>query len=375
MTEKESAVQPDGRNFWKGHYGKEPFDLRLTVLRMLIKLPVIALVTLLGVLVFGGGYYVKNVLLRGQQLFAATSVYRVEYNVDSEAELQTSYINAMTWNTYLQSQVFLNMLQSRLAGKAELTDAELAESMEAFVWSDLRAPAITVTTEEAAKTETILRAVDEVMTQDFTLREINSVSVIDPGLSEEVIPDVRVGRAVALSAVLSCFFAVIILLLKETGDDSIWLPGTIWKRYGVKAVGTLESRGLAENMRYFFGGKKCQEDLCQKAEDGKSGIAVCMVQEELEPEAVLARLKEKCPEAVDASWFAVASPLTKPESCAALRQANGILLAVKAGRHAGKTLEYVLEYLQQQDCEVTAAILWEADEKLIRRYYFLCSKS
>ncbi len=397
MTGKESATQPDGRNLWKGYYGKEPFDLRLTVLRMLHRLPVIVSVTFLGVLVFGGGYYVKNVLLRGESLFAATSVYRVEYNVDSEAELQTSYINAMTWNTYMQSQVFLEMLQSRLAGEDELTEQELAESLEAFVWSDLRVPAVTVTTEESARTERILRAVDQVMTQDFSLQEIRSVSVIDPGRAEEVIPDVRVGRAVILSALLSGFFAVIVLLLKETGDDSIWLPGTIRKRYGLRTVGTLESPGMAENMRYFFGGKESRGEMRHEAKTqegcegemperetretswkeksgsgvaGRCGTAVCMVQEGMEPETVLAKLRERCPETVGSAWFAVASPLTEPGNCAALRQADRILLAVKAGSHAGGKFEYVLEYLQQQDCEVTAAILWEADEKLIRRYYF-----
>ena len=47
------------------------------------------------------------------------------------------------------------------------------------------------------------------------------------------------------------------------------------------------------------------------------------------------------------------------------------MLAVKAGSHAGRMFERVLEYLEQQDCQVTAAILWDADEKLLRRYDFL----
>ena len=230
----------DGRKLWQGYYGKEPFDLRLTVLRMLYRLPLIAAVTVLGALVFGGGYYARNVLLRSEHSYAATSVYRVEYHVDSEAELQTSCINAMSWNTYMQSQMFLEMLQSRMKEGAELTKQELAESLEAFVWSDLRMPAVTVTTEDPERAEEILRAVDEVMTQDFSLREIDGISVIDPGRAQEIIPDIRVGRAVMLSALLSCFFAVILLLLKETGDDAVWLPGTLWKRYGLKAAGTLE---------------------------------------------------------------------------------------------------------------------------------------
>lgn len=384
----------DGRKLWQGYYGKEPFDLRLTALRMVHSLPLIAAVTVFGILVFGGGYYVKNVLLRGPQPYAATSVYRVEYNVDSEEELQTSYVNAVSWNTYMRSQMFLEMVQARLADDIKLTDQELAESLEAFLWSDLRVPMVTVTTEEPAKTEAILRAVDEVMEQDFSLREIDSIAVIDPGRAEEVVPDVRVGRAVVLSALLSCFFAVTVLLLKETGDDSIWLPGTIWRRYGLKVAGTLESRGLLQNMQYFFREKGSRDEACQGSgrEDENAenadckdenrdraarkgmarghGTAVCMVQEEMKPEEVLGRLRERCPEVVDASWSAVGSPLAEPEICEALRQADGILLAVKAGCRAGRKLEYVLEYLEQQDCEVTAAILWEADEKLIRRYYF-----
>ena len=393
-------MPPDGYQFWKGYYGKEPFDLRLAVLRMLYRIPLIAALTILGTLVFGGGYYVKNVLLRSEHLFAATSVYRVEYHVDSEAELQTSYINAMSWNTYMQSQMFLEMLQPYLADGRKLTEQELAESLEAFVWSDLRMPVVTVTTKEPERTEEILRAVDAVMVQDFSLREIDSIDVIDPGRAEEVVPDVRVGRAVILSAFLSCFFAVTVLLLKETGDDSIWLPGTVWKRYGLKTAGTLESRELPQNLQYFFGEKDSGNNLQQveKLQDGIArgednqesagqekegsdgtgrkaaqghGIAVCMVQEELKSETVLARLRERCPDVVDASWFGAESPLGDPGNCGLLRKADGILLAVKAGSHAGRKLEYVLEYLEQQDCKVMAAILWEADEKLIRRYYFM----
>ena len=59
----------------QGSYGKEPFDLRLTVLRLLRKLHIIIGVTLLGVFLFGGGYYVKNVLLRGETLYKTTSIY------------------------------------------------------------------------------------------------------------------------------------------------------------------------------------------------------------------------------------------------------------------------------------------------------------
>ena len=50
MTEKGSAIRTEGGNLWKGYYGKEPFDLRLTVLRMLYRLPLIVVVTFLGIM-------------------------------------------------------------------------------------------------------------------------------------------------------------------------------------------------------------------------------------------------------------------------------------------------------------------------------------
>ena len=43
----------------------------------------------------------------------------------------------------------------------------------------------------------------------------------------------------------------------------------------------------------------------------------------------------------------------------------------KFERSAGKKLEYLLEFMRAQGIEVTAALLWEADEWLIGSYYFL----
>ena len=41
-------------------YGKEPFDLRLLLLRLGRNLWEILALTILGTVLFGGGYYVKN---------------------------------------------------------------------------------------------------------------------------------------------------------------------------------------------------------------------------------------------------------------------------------------------------------------------------
>lgn len=349
---------------WEGNYGKEPFDLRLTVLRLIASLHVVLIFTTAGTLLFGGGYYVKNVLLNTEKKYSVTSVYRVEYVVEEEKDVGVVYINEMSWNTYLHSQEFLDAVMERLnssstlvKGEGPITKEELSESLTAYLASDLRVPSTTVITDSAEKSLFIAEAVERTMTTDFPegIREISDIRVIDaPRTASEVIPDVRPVRALVLSAVLSCFFTVILLLLKETGDDNIWLPATIGKRYGVKVVGTIESPQLAENLHYFY--------------EGKKKVAVCTVQSGMDPAEILTALREKCDEDM-AGWFAAPSPLLCPESCRELRETEGILLAVQAGAHAGKQLEHCLEYLRQQDCEVTSVILWNADEKLIKAYY------
>lgn len=346
-----------------GYYGREPFDLRLTALRLFRRLGLIVLVTLTGTLVFGGGYYVKKVLMNPEPDYSVTSTYRVEYDVAEEKDVSTVHINEMTWNTYVDTQLFQMYVRAYLPENLQqISDSELAAALDAELLSNLKVLTTVVITEEPNKSLDIAAAVEKAMVQDFPkeISEITSVSVIDNGVeAREVYPDVRPLRAVILSAVLSCFFCVIFFLLKELGDDSIWLPSSIRHRYGLKVLGTIESPELSENLAYLFQEKK--------------RVAVCAMEEQTDPMQVIDRLRDVCKEyeplQQEGGWFPVPAPLLAPEGCRALRQAEGILLAVPAGSHVGKRLEYVLEFLEQQECKITAVILWDADELLLRTYY------
>ena len=350
-------------------YGKEPFDLRLTVLRLLRRLPAVAAAAALGTLLLGGGYYLKNVVFAQDRVYAARSVYRVEYAVEEERDVATVYINETSWNTYLRTRSFLDSLQRRMEElnreqefQLTMDDDELQGTLTAVLASDLRVPSVTATTDSPEKSVRIAQAVERVMTLDFPegVREIDAIMVIDPGdTAREVIPDVRPGRAFLLGAVVSLFFAIVAALWLEVWADSIWLPSTLVKRYGLKTLGTMESRELGGNIAYFFA--------------GKTRVAVCGLQEPSDGEQVLEQLKAKTEFPLE--WFAVSSPLLSPEVCRTLREADGLLLAVRAGAHAGRRLEHALMYLEQQDCEVTAVLLWKADQRLIREYEWGFRKS
>ncbi|MBQ4536019.1 MAG: hypothetical protein II994_00210 [Lachnospiraceae bacterium] len=362
----------------EGYYGKEPLDLRLIFLRLMKKLPKILAVTLIGTLLFGGGYYVKNILFAGPAEYAVTSIYKVEYT-DEPSKSGDYYINEMSWNTYIQSTEFLedvwaHLLEDvpHLSFEYVNNPAQLAPMLEAKVASDLHIPSITVTTLNSGWTMYIAQAVEKTMMQDFAESnpQIKAIQVITPAEEAiEVEPDVRPVRAVILSAVLSFFFALTVYLIWEIGTDSIWLPATLRRRYGLPVLGTVKSKELQTNLEYRF--------------KGMEKVAVCTVDENMDSAMIAEALKERLSETGQMSelcqssemnareWIPVPAPLLCAETAELLREMDGVLLAVKAGSHAGKPLEYVLEYFAEQDIEVTATLLWEADEQLIRAYYLL----
>lgn len=349
-------------------YGKEPFDLRLMLLRLGRNLWKILALTALGTVLFGGGYYVKNVLLQPDPGYAASSTYKVEY-VENPNAAGAYYINEATWNSLLHTGEFLDGVEIHLQEAADCGEAGAAaileqgrdrwiEALSATLPSDFSIPVTKATTQDPEESIALAHAAEETMCGEFaeSMPEITRIKVLDHGdLAEAVVPDVRPVRAVILAAVLSLFFTVVIFLLWELSRDSIWLPATLRRRYGLHSLGTVESTGFAENVKY----------LLEKTDAHK--IAVCGALPEADPQKAVDSLRELS----GGEWIAVPSPLLCPESGAALREADVILLAVPAGATVGKRLEAVLEYLTAQDCKVDGAFLWNADETLIRNYYFL----
>lgn len=375
---------------WEGSYASEPFDLRLTVLRLVRNLGRILLAVLVGTLLFGGGYYVRNVLLGRQPNYESVITCKLEYT-NPPVQSGDYYINEMTWNTYLDSEEFRRMVEESepfvymdvTADMWTECPGGVAQALSAAVASDIHVPSFTVSTPVREKTNTLCQVVQKVLAEEFAagIPEVASIKVIDVSGPELVKPDVRPLRAVILSAVLSCFFAVVFVLLREIGADSIWLPATLRRRYGLKPLGTIKSI-------------ECKENICYLFKNNRK-VAVCPVDDGINPQDVTKSLQEilqnvpwdgrhevqhevsgqKDSQGLrQIEWLAVPTPLLSPETVEALRGTDGVLLVVEAGLHTGRHLEYVLEFLAVQDISVTAALLWNADETLLRCYYLLSGR-
>lgn len=362
-------------------YGKEPFDLRLTCLRLCRNLWKILAVTAVGTLLFGGGYYVKNVLLQPNPGYAASSTYKVEYAENPNAA-GAYYINEATWNSLIHTGEFLDGVEKHLQEAAAGGDDKAAEvltmsreqwitALSATLPSDFSIPVTQAATQDPEESIALAHAVEDTMCNEFadSIVEINRIKVLDPGdRAEAVEPDVRPVRAVILSAVLSLFFAVVIFLMWEISGDSIRLPVTLRRRYGLVSLGTVESVGFAENLKYILEKAAENKTAGESVKEGDLRVAVCGALPGADPCEIAKLLKKVAPQA---TYSAVPSPLLSPESAAVLRDFDAVLLAVPAGGHTGKQLEAVLDYLKTQDCVIDGSFLWNADEALIRQYYFL----
>ncbi len=339
-------------------YGKEAFNLRLTVLRMVTKWPLLLGLILLGTLLWSQAYYVKTVVLYDDDQYITTASFHVEYAVDSESQIGMVYINEASWNTFVQTDVFQEALKQELP--ADMPSGYDASHIKVYVASDLRVPSVEIITDQPKASEYLLQAFETVMMQKVPgiLREVESVALLDDmKYASSLYPVVQMGKAYALGAVLSGFFVIVVFLLRETWMDALWLPSSLWKRYGIPAVGTLQSKALAENIRHLFADKK--------------KVAVCPVTKETDPAQMLQSLKDNCGDEQLQDWYPVPAPALSPEVCKELREAEGILLVIESGIRGNAVLEPVLEYLQQQECNVTAAIMADADERLLRAYYCL----
>jgi len=336
-------------------WGKEPFDLRLTVLRLIRCFPGILAVILVATIAIGSAYYVKNIIFRKPATYSARVQFLVNYAAIDDSNTE-KYINDNSWKVWMGTDEFAGYVAKYLpAGR--LSEEQIKECLSAEILSDYRVVLIRARSEDPEVVKDLLNAVKPAMTEDFAegFQDITKIRVTDTESIEEDPLDVRPVRAFLLAAVVSTLFTVAGFLLRELSLDRIYLPETISHRYGVRNCSVPGTALFQENMRYFF--------------DGKETIAVCPTGPDLDAEKMIRELSDEQFLAAH-TLMAVACPIRDAKTAETLRKADGILLAV-GKKDGSEHIKLVLDFLHMQDLEVTAAVLTEPDKILLKLYYGL----
>jgi capsular polysaccharide biosynthesis protein len=361
--------------------GKEPADERLLLLCYLKNLELLVALILALTLLGGGLYCLRYVVFAEDPMYRAQSDYLVHYTVPYEGD-GDYFVNYYTWTSYLQSDRFLRELREEVGAlypdsKAlSLEDAQLAQYLSAEIKSDINVPSFYVTCRDAQLAEELSKGIEKVWTGAYgrELMGVDYMEVLTGTRVENVSEAPRIARAFLFSLVVSAFFVHLIYLLRETAADSIYLPVTLRRRYGIPALGTICSPELSENLKAVY----AQDPGAPAAErpagsEEELSILVVPATDQADSEAVCRALRAvKGAEAF--RFVPMPAPMLAPESAALLRKAQRILLAVPAGSHVGKPLERTLAFFDTQQIRVAAGLLWEADEKLLKWYYRISSE-
>lgn len=353
---------------WECEYGREPFDFRLFMLRLLKKAWVLLLAAVLGALLIGGPYFLVKVTFGPAKEYEAVTDFYIDYAVQETGEMYT-YINSHTWNQLMKDDVFTDKILAGMSGilqdkplqegavaalgkeaeisleeieqAAGITKKELQGYLYATMLSDTRIVTTTVTTNSPELTMKVNGALIQAMYSfGKEQKEIADVRILqEPTEAELVIADVRTFRACMLGAVIFVFLTALYLLFYYILDDAIYIPSTFERRYGIPMLGTIHSpeikilAGKLLKEKPVLASVYGEEDLNEVSraleEQGIETAGICKVEEE-------------------------------PETA--------VLLVVKAGVHNGKQIEKVLDFCKKCEITVQAALLWDADEKLIRAY-------
>ena len=332
-------------------YPKEPFDFKLFMMKMLGKWHQFLICTLVGAVLFGGVYYLYKVVYAPAREYQASATYYIEYVKDPVLTEQSSYFNAATLDSWLTMDVFTNQVLPKLS--TELTVEELNDYVELIMPSDIRVVELKVLTPDPVLSMEILSAYDEAFAVfGANQREINKIVVQDISReAQQIKADIRTQRAFVLGSVLGLVLGGLYIILHYMMDDGIYLPITLAKRHGLRVFGTDESEELSENISY--------------AVKGYRRVAVTCVGDIPVPEQVCQKLQSIVP---DTNWIAIPTIVEYPEVGEVLRKCDGLIITVVSGVDKSGSIDRALADYAQQEVSVTGAILWDADQQLLKRY-------
>lgn len=321
--------------------------------------------------VLGGCIYLSvHLLSASQKEYEAVSKIYLHFNCDPEDFNELAY-NGYTWNDLMATDPILNYTMEKLP--PEMDRATVIRATKAEILSDIRLLTVTITTDRPELSAQIMEATQAALIHlgetDPLFESIEIYSTSEP---EQILWDNRTMRAAATGAVIALFAAVAAAAFYYVMDDSVYVAADVEKRYGIPAAGILaEGNGkLAEGFDAEF-----LANYCYLGRDMKT---VALVSADAEEDAEKAskrieRLMEKKKGAGDGRSEKIqlldGGMPEDGEAYGRLREADGVLVAVRFGGKNGKAMERLLGNLRKQDCKVFGAVIVDAEEDFLRMYY------
>lgn len=332
---------------WECEYSREPMDYRLLWLRFLRKIWIVPVAVLAGIALVSGCHFYARTAARGGRTYQTESVFYIDFAEDAQGETY-DYYNYFTWGEVIHTDFFLDSVYEKMAGR--LSREEITSYITATVDSDVRYLYVRCDTHSPELSVELASILEEILPKFADIRkEIRSIETAKAGTVARDSSKLRMGNACFLGACLGLGTSLLGILLSLILDTAVYLPSTVEKRYHVTCLGAPFLPEFTPNWKYVL-------------KDAAAVAMVCVDGDIREEEIIV-------PEDGQKQIIICQNPVTRPEELDRIRECEGVLLVLRAGRRNDKAFERLLEQLGRQDIRVTGVVLASADEKLLSAYY------
>lgn len=341
--------------FWR-----EGMDGKRFALCSFRRLWLLAAAGMLGAAVSAGLYLLVTVVLAGPPEYQVFSQYRIYFDSEKYGEIQ-DYYNAYTWGEIMKTDEVVDYVMEALPDG--ITKEQVKASVSVGAMNDVKIMPLTITTQDAALSETIAKAY--VYGLDRFGRSIEGLNGMDCWLLEDAkqVPrGTKAGNAALLGLLLGAAAGFFVWLIYYCLDDSIYLEADFENRYGIPVLGILTEKGdvslrkeLETALAVRLKGREriCVVDAARAA--GRKGLSLAGSRPEAGPVI-------NGPEWEECFW-----PFDE-EAVERMKQSS-VLLLLPWGRGSGRMAGRLVSRLEKLQAPALGAVIYGAKDGFLRSYY------
>lgn len=336
-------------------YMEQTMDYKKIWLLYAQRVWLVVVFTVTAALIGAGIYNVVKALNNEGQLYRVTSDYYITFNEDENG---VDYYNAYTWDSILRDDPVVDVVMANLPDDISREDVKAAVTGEML--SDYRILTVYADSKDPQFAEMVAEAYIAGLAQFAD--KISMLDTIELWSKDTAVPIVEEdlgANAAVLGAVIGLVLGGIIWSVYSILDDSIYTERDFTERFAIPFLGMITrkksgycKRELKENLSYILKEKEIYplvfvtESLAGTEEEKN---AVLQMQE----------MSECIGNALE----------LQGNDLAALRKSSGAVLMIPWGKRNGRVLEKTVQYLEKQDCKIAGAVVYDAEDAFLRKYY------
>ena len=299
----------------------------------------------------GGIYQVVRALGNEGQFYFVSSDYYLHFNLEEHPN-GVDYYNAYTWDTILRDDPLVNGALEVLPD--DYTKEELIASVTGEMLGDYRILTVYATHLIPERAEAIASAYAHSL-ETFP-EKVNIFSSIELWSQEKCVPVEEKNltpNIMMIGAVAGLVLALVLCSIHYILDDSIYVETDFTSRFAVPYFGMLTRKNS----------ESCKQELTDN-------LNYLLKEENGYYLAFIDSVEETVAEKVKSIHKGISGILTlQGEDLNILRQTNGAILMIPWGRKNGNVIEKTLSFLDKQDCLVAGVVIYNADDKFLKKYY------